>query len=98
MKAPTPTPAGTVYLLHFDQPYRHARHYLGYTENLPERLEQHRKGTGARLMEVVASAGIGFSLAKTWAGTRTMERAKKHRGKARMCPLCQAQLSLPGVQ
>ncbi|MBB5085041.1 putative GIY-YIG superfamily endonuclease [Nonomuraea endophytica] len=29
---------GTVYLLHFAQPYRHARHYLGWTTDLQARL------------------------------------------------------------
>ena len=26
---------GTVYLLHFSEPYKHARHYTGWTEDLP---------------------------------------------------------------
>lgn len=25
-----------VYLLHFSQPYKHARHYLGYADDLPD--------------------------------------------------------------
>jgi hypothetical protein len=25
------SPRGTVYLLHFERPYKHARHYLGFT-------------------------------------------------------------------
>ena len=87
---------GTVYLLHFDAPYRHARHYVGYTDNLPRRLEEHRKGTGARLMEVIKDAGIGFTVARTWAGDRATERRKKRSGsRALLCPLCRAQLALP---
>lgn len=61
---------GTVYLLHFDQPYRHARHYTGWTSDLESRLADHRDGRGARLMSVIREAGIGFSLARTWDGTR----------------------------
>ncbi len=87
-------PVGTVYLLHFDQPYRHARHYVGWTQNLPERLERHRDGKGARLLEVLADAGIGWAVARTWQGTRALERAKKGSGKARFCPVCRAQLGL----
>jgi hypothetical protein len=34
--------AGTVYLLHFSAPYKHARHYTGWTDDLPGRLDQHR--------------------------------------------------------
>jgi hypothetical protein len=40
---------GTVYLLHFDRPYKHARHYLGWTANLQARLDSHRAGHGARI-------------------------------------------------
>lgn len=32
---------GTVYLLHFERPVRHAQHYLGFTENLERRLSEH---------------------------------------------------------
>jgi hypothetical protein len=54
--APTPREAKTnqeggilpVYLLHFDTPYRHARHYLEYAADLDVRLAQHRAGRGAR--------------------------------------------------
>jgi len=42
-------PAGTVSLLHFARPYRHARHYLGYAEHLEQRLARHRAGSGVRL-------------------------------------------------
>ena len=35
--------AGTVYLLHFDRPYRHARHYVGWTVDLPGRMSEHAK-------------------------------------------------------
>ena len=80
---------GTVYLLHFDRPYRHAAHYTGWATNLDTRLAQHAAGCGARLLEVVAEHGIGWSLARTWPGTRTKERALKCQGGAsRRCPLC----------
>lgn len=40
---------GTVYLLHFDRPYRHARHYLGWTPRaVSERVADHATGNGAR--------------------------------------------------
>ena len=83
-------PIGTVYLLHFDTPLKHARHYTGWSANLALRLAEHASGHGARLTEVVASAGIGWSLARTWPGvTRTFERKLKNQGGAsRRCPLC----------
>ena len=80
---------GTVYLLHFDKPYVHAGHYTGWTTNLTQRLADHRAGRGARLLAVITSAGIGWRLARTWPGTRAMERALKRQGGAsRRCPVC----------
>jgi predicted GIY-YIG superfamily endonuclease len=79
----------TVYLLHLDRPLSHARHYLGSTADLEARLEEHRRGTGARLMEVCKERGIGFTLARTWAGGRTLERQlKQQKGGPRLCPIC----------
>jgi predicted GIY-YIG superfamily endonuclease len=57
---------GTIYLLHFSEAYKHARHYVGFTTDLQSRLEAHTKGTGARLPEVITLAGIAFELARTW--------------------------------
>lgn len=80
---------GIVYLLHFSKPYQHARHYTGWTEDLLERLVHHATGNGARLMTVIYQAGLGFTLARTCAGTRRTERAIKNAGGAvRYCPLC----------
>lgn len=80
---------GVVYLLHFDRPYRHARHYTGWTRNLTQRLARHANGGGARLIAVITQAGIGFALARTWPGPRSRERALKNTGGAsRRCPLC----------
>jgi predicted GIY-YIG superfamily endonuclease len=80
---------GTVYLLHFERPLHHAQHYLGYTAELEERLDRHRAGTGARIVEVVTERGIPFALVRTWAGTRKLERRLKRRRNARLlCPTC----------
>ena len=81
---------GTVYLLHFDQPYKHARHYVGWTaRNVKRRLAEHEAGRGARLLAVVRAAGIGWQLARLWPGGRARERQiKRQGGHARKCPLC----------
>jgi len=81
---------GIVYLLHFAQPYQHARHYTGWSgDDLPARLDCHAAGRGARLMAVIHQAGIGFILVRTCEGTRYTERAIKNSGGAvRYCPLC----------
>ena len=78
-----------VYLLHFDRKLCHAGHYLGSTNDLESRLQCHRQGNGARLMEVVAEHGITWRLARTWPGDRTLERRLKRRKEGRrLCPIC----------
>jgi hypothetical protein len=88
---------GVIYLLHFDRPIGDvsnprgfAGHYTGWTLDLPARLIDHAAGRGARLMEVVGEAGIGWQLARIWPGTRARERSlKRSGGAARRCPVCQ---------
>lgn len=80
---------GTVYLIHFDAPYKHARHYLGFTKDLSSRIKAHADGHGARLIAVIDAAGIGWQLARTWEGTRARERQIKNQGGAAgVCPMC----------
>ena len=81
---------GGVYLLHFERPHAHARHYLGYSDDIPSRLKAHKAGRGARLIEVIVGTGNSFVLARTWPGaTRTDERRLKNRkGSPRLCPIC----------
>jgi predicted GIY-YIG superfamily endonuclease len=82
-------PVGVIYLIHFDAPYRHARHYLGWSEDLNARLAQHRLGRGARLMTVIKDAHINWSVVRTWEGTRALERQLKARhASPRLCPRC----------
>jgi hypothetical protein len=59
--------AGAVYLIHFDHPFKHARHYLGWASDLPARLQAHRGGTGGRLLRAVNNAGITWEVVRTWA-------------------------------
>jgi predicted GIY-YIG superfamily endonuclease len=80
---------GTVYLICFNRAYKHARHYLGYSENLDKRITDHLCGMGARLMEVVTQAGIEWKVSRTWPGDRKLERRLKNRHDApRLCPIC----------
>ena len=80
---------GHCYLIHFSQPYVHARHYLGWSENLTSRLTSHRAGGGARLMRVIQDAGIEWELARVWEGDRHLERSLKQRkNTGRLCPIC----------
>lgn len=82
---------GTIYLLHFDMPFGHAGHYLGWARHLDSRLEHHRAGTGANLLRHARAAGVDWQLARTWAGTRSDERRLHNGGHRRRCPVCKSQ-------
>ncbi len=93
------------YLLHFidpttgtSMPYKHARHYLGCADDLGARLASHRNGTGARLTQVVLSAGGSWVVARTWRGGRRMEKKLKgyHSG-VKLCPICQGKITIEEV-
>lgn len=84
-----PTYDTIIYLIHFDEPYRHAKHYMGSTHNLHSRLTDHAIGEGARLMEVIEQAGITWQLTRVWQGARKLERLLKSRKEApNLCPVC----------
>ena len=80
-----------VYLIHFEHRLHHAGHYIGYSTNIEQRLELHRRGQGAKLMKAVAEAKISWQLARVWEGeTRDFER-QLHNWKnsaRRICPVC----------
>lgn len=82
-----------VYLIHFDEPYKHARHYMGSTTeaNLDSRLEHHRNGNGSRLMAAVSAAGISWRVVRLWAGDKNTERQMKNNvsgNTGQYCPVC----------
>lgn len=79
-----------VYLLHFDQPYKHAKHYCGSAKNFVERIARHRSDQcDVNLLRVVKAAGIGFTLSRLWIGDNKLERKLKRQGGfARKCPIC----------
>lgn len=84
-----------VYLLHFDRPYKHARHYLGYARNLQLRLARHDEGRGARLMAALAREGITYRVARQWKGReadRNFERRlhARNNNNVALCPVCKA--------
>jgi predicted GIY-YIG superfamily endonuclease len=81
---------GTVYLIHFDEPLAHAKHYVGFTTNFDNRMKSHHKGTGARLLAVLNEKSIGWNVSRTWHGvSQKLERAiKDSKNTARFCPVC----------
>jgi hypothetical protein len=79
---------GVVYLICFDRPFSHAKHYMGWTQNLGVRLLLHRAGRGARLMDAVTQAGIDWKVVAIYYGDRNEERRMKNHGHGRRCPVC----------
>ena len=69
---------GVIYLLHFDRPYRHAKHYTGKSES------------SAFLKAGSAGVGGGFAeLAGAAAGLGSVGRVVRvRRGEARRRPRC----------
>lgn len=82
--------AQSVYLLHFDTPLKHARHYLGWSIDVESRLKHHLKGTGAKIVAAAVRAGIKVSLVRQWVDKdRNFERQLKNQNNSpRLCPVC----------
>lgn len=81
-----------VYLIHFEEKFNHAQHYIGRTKysNPWRRIEYHFNGRGARLTQAVYKARIKMRLVRIWKdGDRQLEQDLKnrHNGKS-FCPLC----------
>lgn len=83
---------GTVYLIHFERAFHHARHYIGWTTN-DSRIQRHIDGHGSKLLRAVANAGIAFHVVREWHGVdRHFERKLKNMKKSRaLCPQCKGE-------
>ncbi len=82
-------PGSKVYLIHFNKPLHHARHYVGFSENLPGRIQKHRNGHGAVFMKAIAKEGISWHVSRIWDGDRAFERMLKDQHNAsHLCPTC----------
>lgn len=87
---------GYVYLIHFDRPVAHARHYLGYTADIDKRMAMHQRGAGARLLQVCKERGITWTVAWVRIGDRNEERRLKNWHKSsQLCPICKMQSTPP---
>jgi predicted GIY-YIG superfamily endonuclease len=82
--------SGLVYLVHFERPYHHARHYVGFTDDVERRMEEHRAGAGARLLAALVRAGVAFTVVFTWPGASRAFERKIHSYKKSwvLCPTC----------
>ena len=81
-----------VYVLHLHPPFRHARHYIGWTDgaDVAERLIEHERGEGSVMLRHAARAGVRFEIAHVFVGAdRHFERRLKNRKDVcRWCRLC----------
>lgn len=83
---------GFIYLIHFQRPYKHAGHYLGWATNVRARIKRHialaplRRGSA--LMRAVLEAEIPFKVVRLWKGTRDDERRFHNGGHRIRCPVC----------
>jgi hypothetical protein len=81
---------GTVYVLHFEPGYRHARHYVGWTAgDVATRVAMHLQGCGSPLIRAAIAAGADVKLVATYPGSRGLERRLKRWHKtSQFCPAC----------
>lgn len=84
----------TVYVLHFDPPFRHARHYVGYTPEATaeRRVQEHLdcSAKGSPLVKAALNVGCKVTLAHEFPGAgRDFERwLKTRRDTAKWCGCC----------
>lgn len=79
-----------VYLLHIDPPYRHARHVLGWTRDLPLAIGEHWSGrTRSGIVRAALDAGSKVVVARKWrGGAEEAARLRGTRSLGRYCPRC----------
>lgn len=80
---------GYIYLICFDKKLHHAKHYIGWTENIDNRLDNHKNGNGACILKALNKKNIDYKIVKIWKGTRYHERKMKlWKNSKILCPLC----------
>lgn len=68
-------------------------HYIGWVKhgkNLERRLQEHRSGRGAKILQAANALGISWEVVRTWEGANEGdERRIKNRKETPMfCPIC----------
>jgi hypothetical protein len=81
---------GSVYLVHFARRFKDKQHYLGFSTNVPERVNAHRAGRGTPLLGAVTKKGIPWRVARTWKRKDGYFEQSLKRGHALkdLCPIC----------
>jgi hypothetical protein len=83
---------GSVYLLHFGRAVNGARHYLGFSTNIPKRLKEHKAGRGSPLVGEAAKRGISIRAVRVWRKKDGYfeQDLKRNFALAELCPKCKA--------
>jgi predicted GIY-YIG superfamily endonuclease len=81
---------GSVYLVHFARSHRGARHYLGFSTNIPARVKAHRAGRGAPLLGAITRRHIAWRVVRTWRRKDGFfeQRLKRSHALRDLCPAC----------
>jgi predicted GIY-YIG superfamily endonuclease len=97
-----------VYLLHFEQEignaalaHAKARHYLGSTQDLEKRIEEHKSGTSnCSIVRAFRKRGIRFCVAITWNVGRDFEKylKKSQKNSLKLCPICMGLVKLEEIE
>jgi hypothetical protein len=89
-------PGGWAYLICAEEPLGNstnpraqAKHYLGSTDNIPQRMIAHRAGRGAKIMAAFKVQGIPWEVVRVWPGgwDKEQELKARHEGPT-LCPDC----------
>lgn len=74
-----------------------AQHYVGSTDDLPRRIEEHRAGrtSAARFTQRAKQQGILFRVARVLrGGTDTEYEIKRRKNSKAQCPICNGRVKL----
>ncbi len=87
---------GIVYLICGSRGPERRCHYIGFTTNLDERIEDHIRRTKADLLEVLTRAGVEWKIARTWNGDRNFEKwlIENKKGADWFCPVCSGEAAM----
>lgn len=88
---------GTVYLLHFASPVNGKKHYVGFTQNLNNRLHAHGDGIfGCNMTRSAVKKGVRVTLGKSWLGVTPEheQKLKKEKNLKRHCSACNGEPSI----
>lgn len=81
---------GSVYLIHLARAFNGARHYLGFSTDVPARVERHKAGRGAPLLKAATVKKIPWRVVRTWRKRDGYFEAELKAGNdlKDLCPVC----------